>query len=161
MLVIEDTDFDDAVQQLQSAGFQDWPWSYGAQCPDFYNGPMRERIYRRIVHEYSSLDKNSTRFLFPTEQQETAPISTCGQSPTYMETLCLVMIPRTLAMMKQLPFGSVRILRQGGNGIDRVTCTKRLGRVGYDERLVMRDMAKCNFRICRDKKKIMIVAAND
>jgi hypothetical protein len=84
MLVIEDTDFDDAVQRLRSASFRDWPWSYGSRCPDFYKGPVREKIYRRIVHEYSKLDKNSTRCLFPAEQQETCKVNLLRSSYTHI-----------------------------------------------------------------------------
>jgi hypothetical protein len=71
MLVIEDTDLDHAVGRLRSAGFQDCTWSYGSLDPDFYKGKSKETIYHRIVKDYSNLDRNSTRFLFPPEQQNT------------------------------------------------------------------------------------------
>lgn len=75
MLVIEDADVDDAARRLRSAGFQDFTWSYGSLEPGFYQGRLRENIYRRIVHDYSNLDQNSARFLFPPAQQSTAKIS--------------------------------------------------------------------------------------
>ncbi|OAA33852.1 hypothetical protein BBO_09454 [Beauveria brongniartii RCEF 3172] len=64
MLVIDDRDVDNAARQLQSAGFQDWTWSYGSRHPTYYKGSLMEKIYRRIVNEYSNLDRNSVRFVF-------------------------------------------------------------------------------------------------
>ncbi|PNY23788.1 Uncharacterized protein TCAP_06259, partial [Tolypocladium capitatum] len=70
MLVIDDADFDDAGRQLRLEGFQDWAWSYGSVDPSFYTGRLKGSIYRRIVHDFSNLDGNSTRFVFPLEQQQ-------------------------------------------------------------------------------------------
>ncbi|KAJ8489431.1 hypothetical protein ONZ45_g13598 [Pleurotus djamor] len=69
MLVVDDVDYDDAVGRLRSAGFQDCDWSCGSVAPDFYQGHIKERIYRRIVRDYGYLDQNSTGFFFPREQQ--------------------------------------------------------------------------------------------
>ncbi|PHH58464.1 hypothetical protein CDD81_5753 [Ophiocordyceps australis] len=84
MLVIEDSDFDDAVHQLRSAGFQEWAWSYGSLNPSFYKGRLMETIYRRIVNEYGNLDQNSARFVFPPQLQSTAKVVLLPSSYTHI-----------------------------------------------------------------------------
>ncbi|KAM3548909.1 hypothetical protein ARSEF4850_009147 [Beauveria asiatica] len=74
MLVIDDRDVDNAARQLRSAGFQDWTWSYGSRHPTYYKGSLMEKIYRRIVNEYSNLDRNSVRFVFPPGKQSTSKV---------------------------------------------------------------------------------------
>lgn len=74
MFVIEDTMFEAAVQQLRKAQFREWRWSYGSRDPEFYTGIVRERIYRRIVKEYSNVDQHSVRFLFPTEEHSNTKV---------------------------------------------------------------------------------------
>jgi len=65
VFVVDDVDFDDAVQRLRLGGFRDCSWSYGSREPSFYKEKRLEHIYRRIVNEYSNVDRNSTRFFFP------------------------------------------------------------------------------------------------
>ncbi|KAM4056778.1 hypothetical protein HRG_003643 [Hirsutella rhossiliensis] len=213
MLIIEDADYEDAVQQLRSAGFRDWAWSYGSIDPKLYKGRLREGIYRRIVREYSNLDRNSTRFLFPPDRQNMAspPEQEYTElSPEHQYPTKVVLLPSSFThiRIKSAPDGALtrdgnilypdsslllrsfvqtlvrepvagtwtsslcmwaisyvygelildddvldscgdeeakawfneRIRRFSG-GIDGVTCTKRLGRVGYDEALARRGPA--------------------
>ncbi|POR33269.1 Uncharacterized protein TPAR_06512 [Tolypocladium paradoxum] len=196
MLVIEDADFEDAVQQLRSAGFQDWASSYGSLDPDFYKGKGRlmENIYRRIVKEYGNLDRNSARFLFPPEQQSTAKVvllpssytHICVKSApddtltrdgnifypvgglllqsfvqTYLREPVMGMWTSCLDMWSiSCLYGALTLgddvldscddeeakawfnenIRRLRGGIDRVTYTKRLGRVGYDESLARQEV---------------------
>ena len=68
MLVIEDSDFDAAVESLRRAGFRDAPWSYGSMSdPQFFKEKFMQDLHRRVAREHQSLDQNSTRFLFPVE----------------------------------------------------------------------------------------------
>lgn len=70
MLVVDDAEYDHAVDRLRSAGFQDCNWSFGTLKPDFYQrDPIKERIYQCLVRDYSKLDQNSAHFFFPPEQQ--------------------------------------------------------------------------------------------
>lgn len=189
MLVIRDADFDDAVQRLRLAGFEDWVWSYGSLDPNFYKGRLKENIYRRIVKEFDSLDKNSARFIFPSEKQITAKIALLSSSyahirfdsviesavsrdgnilhpdaavllRSFVQTLVrepvLGMWTSTLSMWAiSYIYGELMLgddvldecdddgargwfnqsIRRSAQGIDRITYTKRLGRVGYDENL--------------------------
>ncbi|KAL7928545.1 hypothetical protein V8C35DRAFT_285114 [Trichoderma chlorosporum] len=189
MLVINDIDIERASQQLRSAGFLDCTWSCGSLHPDFYQGPLRQNIYRRITHHYSNFDRNSSRFLFPSESQATAKVvllpssyahvgvtwtldealtrdgnitypdgslllknivQTLVREPVQgMWTSCLGMWAITYVYGELILDDDVldsctdeeakcwfheKIHRDSG-GIDRVTCTKRLGRLGYDEAL--------------------------
>jgi hypothetical protein len=68
MLVIEDADFDAAINSLRHAGFRDAPWSYGsAQDPQFFQDQKMQTIHQRVALQYRNLDDNSTRFVFPPE----------------------------------------------------------------------------------------------
>ncbi|KAK2616249.1 hypothetical protein QQS21_000884 [Conoideocrella luteorostrata] len=189
MLVIEDALFETAVQQLRSLGFRDWTWSYGCVDPNFYQGRLKQNIYRSIVHEYSNLDQNSARFLFPLEQQSTAKvvllpfsythlhfelvsnnISSCDGNIYYpdgnvlLQSFVQTLVRESVIGMwtSNLEMWSIsyvygelmfdddvldscndeeakawfnKNIQRFDGGIDRFTCTKRLGRVGYDEAL--------------------------
>ena len=184
MLVIEDADFDHAVGQLRSAGFQDCAWSYGPLNPDFYKGKSKENIYRRIIKDYGNLDRNSTRFFFPPEQQNTtAKIVLLPSSYTHIRTSDDVLTsggnvhyPNATPLLRSFVqtlvreplkgmwtsnldmwaisyvYGELMVsddaldscdedevktwfnesIQRSHGGIDRVTCTKRLGKVDYD-----------------------------
>ncbi|KAJ8494550.1 hypothetical protein ONZ45_g13199 [Pleurotus djamor] len=67
MLVVDDVDYDDAVGRLRLAGFQDCDWSFASFAPDFYQGHIKQRVYRTIVRDFGHLDQNLTRFFFPRE----------------------------------------------------------------------------------------------
>ncbi|KJZ71367.1 hypothetical protein HIM_09250 [Hirsutella minnesotensis 3608] len=189
MIVIRDADFDDAVQRLRSAGFENWPWSYGSLEPNFYQGRLKENIYRHIVKDFADLDKNSARFLFPSEKQMTAKVALLPSSYAHIRfdsatesavsrngnilypnaAVLLQSVVQTLIrepvdgmwasalnmwaisyIYGQLMLGDDVLdecdddgardwfnesIQRSGKGIDRITCTKRLGRVGYDENL--------------------------
>ena len=203
MLVVEDADFEDAVQKLRSAGFRTSTWSYGCREPELYEGRMLQDLYRRLTTEYDNLDQHSARFLFPTEQ------SPSERGPSESSTEKVALLPSSYAHISVkstlderftrdgnmfYPNGAlllesfVRVLvrepleglwtsdltiwaitylygdlmlddnvldscddeaakawfnkdiRRFAGGIDRVTITKRLGRVGFDERLAKRDL---------------------
>lgn len=187
MLVIDDVVFEAAVQQLRKAEFQECPWSYGSLNPDFYTGTIRERIYRRIIKEYSNLDQHSVRFLFPTQEQSNTKVVllptsyanirvehdsnemlTVGSNIYYpngprllrsfVQTLVrepvIGMWTSTLHMWSiSYLYGELLLnddtldscgddtamvwfsenIRRFSGGIDRVTCTERLGRRGYNK----------------------------
>ncbi|KAM3426914.1 hypothetical protein MY4824_009755 [Beauveria thailandica] len=163
MFVIDDRDVDNAARQLRSAGFQDCTWSCGSRHPTFYKGSLLERIYRRIVNDYSNLDRNSVRFVFPPGQQSTSKVVLLPASYAHIcvklmpgDTLARddnIFYPQGAPLLRSFVQTLVRepvadlcddeaakawfnkhILRSS-HGIDRVTCTKRLGRKGYDETL--------------------------
>ncbi|QPG95476.1 hypothetical protein C2857_000824 [Epichloe festucae Fl1] len=189
MIVIRNADFDDAVQRLRSAGFEDWVWSYGSLDPNFYKGRLKENIYRRIVKEFDSLDKNSARFTFPSEKQMTAKVALLPSSYTHVQFDSLtesavsrdgnILYPDAAVLVRSFVqtlvrepvlgmwtsslsmwavsyiYGELMLgddvlddsdddgardwfnksIRRSAQGIDRITYTKRLGRVGYDENL--------------------------
>ncbi|KND92250.1 hypothetical protein TOPH_03223 [Tolypocladium ophioglossoides CBS 100239] len=200
MLVIDDADFDDAVQQLRSEGFQDWAWSYGSVDPSFYTGRLRENIYRRIVNDFSNLDRNSARFVFPLEQQKQPQHSTAKVAllPSSYAHICIrsalndtltrdgnIIYPDGALLLQSFVqtllrepvagiwtsmlemwaisyvYGELMLsddtldacddeeakawfnenIDRFGRGIVRITCTKRLGRVGYHESLASRGPA--------------------
>ncbi|KAF4511549.1 hypothetical protein G6O67_003332 [Ophiocordyceps sinensis] len=195
MLVVEDADFDDAAQQLRSAGFQEWAWSYGSLEPSFYQDRLKENIYRRIVKDFANLDRISARFLFPPQQQKaTAKVVLLPSSYAHVRVSSVpndassrhgnIIYPNAALLAQSFVqtlirepaagmwtsclrmwaisyvYGELMLgddvldacddeeakrwfnerIRRFGEGIDRVTCTKRLGRVGYDERLARRDV---------------------
>ncbi|RMZ79377.1 hypothetical protein DV738_g3306, partial [Chaetothyriales sp. CBS 135597] len=88
MFVIEDADFATAVQQLQAAGFQDCPWSYGSREPEFYKIRSIEHIYHEIVSNYSNLDRVAVRFRFPAAE------------PTATQTQKIVLLPSSYAHIR-------------------------------------------------------------
>ncbi|KAH9989486.1 hypothetical protein F4779DRAFT_610373 [Xylariaceae sp. FL0662B] len=66
MLVIEDTDFDAAVEALRFAGFRDAPWSYGSmKDPRLFQDKKMQGLHWRIALQYRNLGDNSIRFEFP------------------------------------------------------------------------------------------------
>ncbi|ATY59593.1 hypothetical protein A9K55_003733 [Cordyceps militaris] len=85
VLVIDDTHFQRAVQQLRNAEFRDCPWSFGSLHPEFYTGKIKERVYRTIVNDYGNLDRHSARFLFPTEEQSRMKVVLLPTSYTHLE----------------------------------------------------------------------------
>ncbi|EFX01589.1 hypothetical protein CMQ_8055 [Grosmannia clavigera kw1407] len=68
MVVVEKDDFDDAIRSLLQNGFRDAPWSYRSTAdPRLFEDEFMQNLHREVALEYSSIDKNSARFLFPTE----------------------------------------------------------------------------------------------
>jgi hypothetical protein len=68
MLIVEDSDLDAAVNALRHAGFRDAPWSYGSmRDPQLFEDKKMQEIHRRMALQHRNIDKNSTRFLFPTD----------------------------------------------------------------------------------------------
>ncbi|EPE03595.1 hypothetical protein F503_01853 [Ophiostoma piceae UAMH 11346] len=68
MLIINDDDFDTAIESLRGAGFGDAPWSYGSRRnPRLFQDEKIQAIHQRVAHEYRNLDDNSARFTFPPE----------------------------------------------------------------------------------------------
>lgn len=66
MLVIEDGDFDAAVEALHQAGFRDAPWSYGSTVdPQSFQDRKLQQIHRYTARGYQNLNNNSTRLEFP------------------------------------------------------------------------------------------------
>jgi hypothetical protein len=66
MFVVQDADFDAAVNALRQAGFRDAPWSYGSlRDPQFYTDKKMQDLHRKVAKEHRNIDSNSTRFLFP------------------------------------------------------------------------------------------------
>ena len=204
MLVIEDADFENAVQKLRSAGFRASTWSYACREPELYEGRMLQNIYRNLTTQYSNLDQHSARFLFPLDQ------SPSERGPSESSTDKVVLLPSSYAhisvqstldgrftrdgnmfypngavllesfvrVLVREPFGGHwtsnltmwaitylygdlmldddildscddeaakawfnKGIRRFAGGIDRITITKRLGRVGFDERLAKRDLS--------------------
>ncbi|KAL2021505.1 hypothetical protein VTK56DRAFT_7138 [Thermocarpiscus australiensis] len=70
MLVIEDSDFEAAVESLRKAGFRDAPWSYGSMCdPRSFEDDKMRKLHRRMAIGHRNLDNNSTGFLFPVDMK--------------------------------------------------------------------------------------------
>lgn len=189
MLVVEDVDFEDAIRALRKAEFSYWPWSFGSRSPDFYKGPMKERIYQSILRDYKSLDEHSARFLLKKNlASETkivlvpasyAHITVKGDSNETLIDDSNIYLPTAARLVRSFVqtllrepidgmwtstlemwtisylYGELMLdddildscddadakswfnenIRRFSGGLDRVTCTKRLGRVGYDESL--------------------------
>lgn len=68
MLIINDDDFDTAIESLRGAGFRDALWSYGSRCdPRLLQDRRIQAIHQSVARQYSNLDDNSARFSFPPE----------------------------------------------------------------------------------------------
>lgn len=66
MLIINDDDFDTAIESLRGAGFRDAPWSYGSRIdPRLFQDKRIQAIHQSVAREYRNLDDNSARFSFP------------------------------------------------------------------------------------------------
>ncbi|OIW23607.1 hypothetical protein CONLIGDRAFT_637576 [Coniochaeta ligniaria NRRL 30616] len=66
MLVINDNDFDTAIESLRGAGFRDAPWSYGSRSdPRLFQDRRIQAIHQLFAQEYRNIDDNSARFSFP------------------------------------------------------------------------------------------------
>ncbi|KAF4973275.1 hypothetical protein FZEAL_9374 [Fusarium zealandicum] len=96
---IDDAALDTASQRLRDAGFREAAWSYGSRDdPASYTGRHMKEIHLGIAEDYSNLDKHSTRFRFPTDEQAKARV---------------VLVPFSYAHITVTPASEHRFSREG------------------------------------------------
>ncbi|KAJ3535378.1 hypothetical protein NM208_g7150 [Fusarium decemcellulare] len=204
MLIVDDADLEAATQRLRSAGFRDCSWSYGSREPEFYQGKIKENIYRAITKEYSNLDKYATKFFLPLPDESSEKVVLLPSSYAHIHASDDMLTrdgnllwPDGPLLLKSLVQTAVREpiegkwksdlemwaisyvygelmvdddvmdscqdeaaknwfndnIRRFNGGIDRVTFTKRVGRLGYDESLAGREFSEPRNKVEQEDNK--------